>query len=337
MRTKTTTYHLHLETDRQRPTLFHLPEHEWRAAAQRHRALAKKLRVTVGADGDILGEALKTANFLITNCPPPKERLRERAPNLQWIQTTAAGVDALLPFDWLPRDITLTNNRGAHGDKAFDAVAMALLMLQQRMAETFAHQLAREWKPLYTTPIRGKTAVIVGFGDLGRGAGRAARALGMHVIAVTRSGKLDKSAGKFADKAVTSARINSVLPRADFVVITTPLTPQTRGLISRERLDLLKPGAGFINIGRSPIVDYEALREKLDDGSLGGAVLDVFDREPLPPDSAWWNTKNTIVLPHISCDDPRYIARLLDAWFANFARLLAGRPLNNIVNRKLGY
>lgn len=330
---KSNTYHLHLETDSKRASLFHMPEAEWLAAKPRHRALSKKLRVTVGWNGDIRDEALKTADFLITNCPPPRDSLRERAPNLKWIQTTAAGVDALLPLDWLPRDITLTNNRGAHGPKAFDTVAMALLMLQQRMPETLAHQHAHQWQPLYTTPISGKTALIVGFGDLGQGAGRAAKMLGMQVVAVTRSG----TPNKLAHRVVKTARIDSVLPKADFVVVTAPLTPQTRGLINRARLDLMKPGAGFVNIGRSPIVDYEALRDKLNAGALCGAVLDVFDREPLPQDSPWWNTRNTIVLPHISCDDPRYIQRLFDSWFANFERWLAGRKLNNIINRKLGY
>lgn len=333
MPSKANTYHVHLETDRKRPELFHLPLDQWLAAAKRHRALAKKLRVTVGSNRENLDAALETADFLITNCPPPKERLRERAPRLKWIQTTAAGVDALLPFDWLPADITLTNNRGAHGPKAFDTVAMALLMLHQRMPETFANQRAHAWQPLYTTPISGKTAVIVGFGDLGQGAGRAAKKLGLTVIAVTRSGK----ATRIADRVLPTKRIDSVLPKADFVIVTTPLTAETRGLINRDRINLLKPGAGFINIGRSPIVDYMALRDNLESGKLCGAVLDVFDQEPLPADSPFWTTKNLVVLPHISCDDPRYIEHLLDFWFGNFERFLVGKKLRNIVDRRLGY
>lgn len=332
MSIKSNTYHLHLETGRKRPALFHLTEDKWAAAVTRHRALAKKLKVTIGWDNEILDDALKTADFMI-NSAPPKERLRERAPNLKWIQTTSAGVDALVPFDWLPHDIVFTNNTGAHGAKAEDSCTMALLMLQSRMPEVIANQQAHAWKPVFTTPISGKTAVIVGFGDLGQGAGRAAKKLGMHIIAVTRSGK----AGKPAHSAVAAAKIDRVLPKADFVVVTTPLTPQTRGLISRARLDLLKPGAGFINIGRSPIVDYVALREKLDSGALSGAVLDVFDQEPLPPDSPWWTVKNLVVMPHISCDDPRYIDHLFDRWFENFERWLAGKKLRNIVDRKLGY
>ena len=108
--------HLHLESFKKRPALFHLTEERWAAAARRHRDLAKKLRVTIGWDGDIIDDALKTADVMI-NSSPPKQGLRERAPRLKWIQTTGAGVDALTPFDWLPQDVALTNNSGAHGAK----------------------------------------------------------------------------------------------------------------------------------------------------------------------------------------------------------------------------
>ena len=332
MTIKTNIYHLHLESARKRPIVFQLHQADWLAAAKRHRALAKKLRVTIGHDNEILDEALKTADFMI-NSTPPKDGLRARAPRLKWIQTTSAGVDGLMPMNWLPQDIPLTNNTGAHGAKAEESCLMALLMLQSRLSEVIKNQHAHVWKPVFTTPIAGKTVVVVGFGDLGQGAGRAAKKLGMNVIAVTRSGK----ATKLADKVVSSKRIDSVLPKADFVIVTTPLTEETRGLINRERINRLKPGAGFVNIGRSPIVDYAALRERLEKEALCGAVLDVFDIEPLPPDSPYWTTKNLVVLPHISCDDPRYIEHLLDFWFSNFERFLTGKKLKNIVDRQLGY
>jgi len=324
--------HLHLESYRKRPALFHLTEEDWRAAAKRHRALAKRLRVTIGWDGDVLGQALKTADFMINNTPP-KERLRERAPRLRWIQTTGAGIDGLLPLDWLPNDMALTNNRGAHGPKAEESCLMAISLLNARLPQLLAHQRAHEWKPIYTAPVAGKTVVVIGFGDLGQGAGRAAKKLGARVIAVTRSGK----AARPADAAVPVSRIEAVLPKADFVVVTTPLTPETRNLLSRGRLDLLKHGAALVNIGRSPVVDYEALREKLARGELAGAVLDVFQPEPLPANSPIWDTPNLVVLPHVSCDDPRYVGRLLDFWFGNLERFLAGRKLVNLIDRKRGY
>jgi len=324
--------HLHLESFRKRPALFHLTEERWRAAAKRHAAAAKRLHVTIGWDGDIIGEALKTADVMINNSPP-KDDLRSRAPRLKWIQTTGAGIDGLLPLDWLPSDIALTNNRGAHGPKAEESCAMAISLLNARLPQMIAAQRNHVWQPVYTTPVAGKTVVVIGFGDLGQGAGRAAKKLGARVIAVTRSGK----AGRPADEAHPVDRIDRVLPMADFVIVTTPLTPETRNLLDRRRLDLLKPEACLVNIGRSPVVDYEALREKLARGTLAGAVLDVFQPEPLPPDSPFWDTPNLIALPHVSCDDPRYVDRLLDFWFENLARLRAGKRLKNLIDRRRGY
>jgi phosphoglycerate dehydrogenase-like enzyme len=324
--------HLHLESFRKRPALFHLTEERWRAAAQRHRALAKRLRVTIGWDGDIIGEALKTADVMI-NSNPPRENLRGRAPRLKWIQTTGAGIDNLLPLEWLPTDIALTNNRGAHGPKAEDSCAMAISLLNARLPQLLASQRRHAWQPVYTTPVAGKTAVVIGFGDLGQAAGRAAKKLGATVISITRSGK----AARPADAVYRVGRIDRVLPQADFVIVTTPLTPQTRNLLDRRRLDLLKPEAGLINIGRSPVVDYDALRAKLEAGTLAGAVLDVFQLEPLPADSPLWDTPNLVVMPHVSCDDPRYVDWLLDFWFENLARFRAGKRLKNLIDRGRGY
>jgi len=329
---KTKYLHLHLETSHQLPAHLYLTEEAWAAAARRHRALAKRLRVTIGWDGEILEQSLRTADFMISSNPPRKQ-LRERAPVLKWIQTAGAGVDGLMPLDWLPDGVTLTNNSGSHGAKAEDSCAMALLMLHSRMPQVLANQRNRTWQYVLTHPIAGRTAVVIGFGDLGAAAGRAAKKLGMKVIAVTRSGK----AGRPADACVPSSRIEQALPKADYVVVASPLTPLTRGLLDAARLALLKPGAALVNIGRSPIVDYEALRGKLERGELSGAVLDVFDQEPLPADSPLWTTPNLFVLPHITCDSPGYVENLFDRWFANFQRFLAGKRLVNVVDRRLGY
>ncbi|MGZ8263841.1 MAG: D-2-hydroxyacid dehydrogenase [Burkholderiales bacterium] len=298
----------------------------------RHPRLARELRVTVGWDGDILDEALKTADFMI-NSYPPRDRLRERAPKLKWVQTTGAGLDAILPLDWLPHGITLTNNRGAHGRKAEDSVTLALLAIHMRLPALVQQQQDKVWKQILSPPIAGGIAVVLGFGDLGQAAGRAARKLGLRVIAVTRSGR----AGEPADEACGTDGLDDVLPRADYLIVAAPLLPGTRGLITRERLDRLKPTAGVVNIGRAAILDYSRLREKLERGELAGAVLDVFEEEPLPKASPWWTTPNVLVMPHVSCDTPAYSDRLLDRWFESFERFLSGRPLVNTVDRELGY
>jgi len=324
---------LHIENTRSKASLFHITPERWAAACARHPGPAQRLEVTLGWDGDILENALKTAQIVI-GVPPHREHLRHRAPSLRWLHATSAGVDGFFPLDWLPRSITFTNNHGAHGVKAEQYVRMALTMLHARMPGIIANQRARRWQPIFTPSIAGKTAVIVGLGDLGEGAARAARQLGMKVIGVRRRAKKSR----YANAVYPYTEFDTVLPLADCVVLAVPLTPETRHLLDRRRMDLMQSTAGVINIARAPVADYAALCEKLHRGELAGAILDVVDPEPLPADSPLWDTPNLIITPHISCDDgEHYIDISLDLWFGNLARFLSDKPLQHRVNRKLGY
>jgi len=328
--------HAHFESSSSKSRLFRVEESDIRAACRRHPELARRLKITVGFDGRILADALRTADFMM-NSDPPRENLRAMAPRLCWIQTTGAGVDGLLPLDWLPRGITLTNNSGAHAAKAQDSGTMGLLMLNQRIPEVATAQRARQWVHAFSTPIAGKTALVLGFGDVGAAVGCGAKRLGLEVIAVTRSGSLSRPAARHADSVVPVAKLARVIGHADFVVVATPLTPETRNLLDADMLDRMKDGAGLMNIGRAAVVDYDAVRARLADGKLSGAILDVFSPEPLAASSPLWTTPNLMVLPHITCDDPRYMSYLLDFWFENLARRLAGRKLKNIVEPARGY
>jgi phosphoglycerate dehydrogenase-like enzyme len=202
------------------------------------------------------------------------------------------------------------------------------------MPEILADQRARRWRQLFSPSLIGKTALVVGLGDLGQAAARAAKQLGLNVIGVSRTGKKVRP----ADAVYAVTALDRLLPRADFVVMAVPLTPETRHLLNRARLDLMKPTAGVINIARAPVADHEALAEKLRRGELAGAVLDVMEPEPLPPESPLWDTPNLIITPHISCDDgEHYMDITLDLWFENLARFLQGKPLKNRVDTRLGY
>lgn len=326
--------HLHIENSSRSSALSHVKGEHIAAARERHALLARDFEITIGWDGDILEQALATADFLIAS-RPPQELLRQRAPKLRWIQTTGAGVDHLLPLDWLPEEIVLTNNSGPHGPKGEDFCTMALLALSARLPTFINQQINRTWDPIYTVPIGGKTCVVLGYGDVGQAAVRAAKKLQLYVTAITRSGR--GPASGLADRVLPSSRVEEVLPQADFLIVAAPLTAETRNFINRPRLALLKPSAGVINVARAPIVDYLALSEMLGAGSLAGAVLDVHDPEPLPAESGLWSTPNLILTPHVSCDDPRYVDMLLDAWAANLSRLDRNQALKNIVDRRLGY
>ena len=324
---------VHIENARKKNELFHVTRERWDAACARHKALARRLDASFGWDGDILEEVLKEADIVI-GVPARRERLAERAPRLRWVHATSAGVDGFLPLDWLPAGAVFTNNHGAHGAKAEQFMCMAYHLLNSRMPEIAANQRARRWQQLFSPGIRGKTALIVGLGDLGQGAARAAKQLGLKVIGVSRTGKPIRH----ADAVHKTAALDRLLPVADYVVMAVPLTPQTRHLLNRGRMDRMKPSAGVINISRAPVLDNVALADKLRRGELAGAVLDVVEPEPLPPESPLWDTPNLIITPHISCDDgERYVDLSLDLWFANFERFLKGKPLHGRVDSRHGY
>ena len=175
---------------------------------------------------------------------------------------------------------------------------------------------------------------MVGVGGMGGSAARAGKRLGMHVLGSRRSGRGHRA----VDEMFAPADLGRVIPRADVVFVTAPLTPETRHLIGRPELGLMKPTAGLVNFGRAGVVDYRALAAKLRRKEVAGAILDVFEPEPLPSSSPLWRTPNLIMTPHVTSDDDEdYMPLTLDLVFENVARLLDGRPLKNAVRPDISY
>ena len=313
--------------------VFTITRARYEAAVSRYPDLAARLDVFIDWDLDHFEESMKSAEVLVTWDLPTAD-LARNAPRLRWIHIIGAGVEHLCPMDWLPPGVTVVNNRGAHAAKGGEFALMAVLMLHNHLPAIIANQRRRHWESLYSTPAAGKTVLVVGTGHIGRGAARLCRALGLHVIGVSRHGRrVDE-----VDEIYAAEGLDRALPRADFVFVATPLTAETRNLIDRRRQSLLKPGAGLVNVGRAATVDYEALADNLRSGRLGGAIIDVFDPEPLPRDSELWEVPNLIVTPHVSADDgDTYVPMTLDLVFRNMRRYLAGEALENVVRPDLGY
>jgi glyoxylate/hydroxypyruvate reductase len=306
--------------------------------AQWHNAIAlagePAHEVTFGTSATDWEAARGTAELLVSHAGLIRGLGPLHAPALKLVFVTNAGVDGLAPFDWLPDGVTLLNNSGAHAPKAGEFIAMAALMLAARMPALATAQREGVWRQLFSAPLAGRGVTIVGTGDLGSAGARALRALG-----VTATGVRTRAAPHpdFAD-IVAVADLDRVLARSEFLVLACPLTPATRGLLDRRRLGLLPAGAGVVNIGRGALLDGEALCDRLDDGSLSGAVLDVFDPEPLPPGHRMWRTPNLTITPHMSCDDPAsYNDRSLAILLANLAALRAGKAAPNRVDPSRGY
>jgi len=264
----------------------------------------------------------------------PTDNLSNVAPNLKWIHCIGAGVEHMLPMDWLPKGVTLTNNKGIHAAKAAEFGLMSVLMLHSHMPAIITNQRNTVYDSLYASPIAGKTLVVIGTGSLGGSAAKKLHDLGVHVIGVNFRGRPVDG----CDEVVTTDKLDDVLPRADYVLCATPDTPETRGLLDKRRLNFLKPTAGIVNIGREAVMDYNALCDKLEDGSLAGAILDVFDPEPIEAGSRLWKTRNLIITPHVSADDgDAYIPMTLGLFFQNMELFLTGEPLLNPIQPELGY
>jgi phosphoglycerate dehydrogenase-like enzyme len=312
---------------------FSLTRAAYAEAAKRHPAAARRLLPSFGWNTEDFGAAMREVEVLVAWDLPTGD-LARRAPKLKWIHVIGAGVEHLMPMGWLPSGVRLTNNKGVHAAKAGEYGLMTLLMLNASMPALYTHQRARRFEQIYATPIAGKTVLVVGVGSIGGAVARQAKRAGLRVLGVSRHGR--KTAG--VDRMYRTRDIDKALPQADYLFVATPLTAETRNLLDARRLDLLKPSAGLVNVGREPVVDYAALARKLRAGTLAGAILDVFDPEPLPPGSPLWDAPNLIVTPHVSSDDgASYIPLTLDLFFANMARYLAGKPLKNRVDAKLGY
>ena len=207
----------------------------------------------------------------------PTKDLKKVSPNLKWIHVVSAGVEHLLPLDWMFDNLVLTNSSGVHAKKAGEYGLMAILMLQNHMTKIITNQKNKEFISLFSNPINGKTVVVVGTGSLGSSMAKLINSLGANVIGVNKRGK--KVEG--CKKVIKIDDIDSVLPSADFLYLAVPETPETKNLISKEKLDMLKPTCGIVNVGRQTVINYEVLCKKLNNNELAGAILDVFTQEPL--------------------------------------------------------
>jgi phosphoglycerate dehydrogenase-like enzyme len=326
-------FHVHVENASTLMPVFQVREDQYEKALARHPDVAKAIRTTWGHDQDNWAENAKTAEAMITY-RFPKERLGTDAPKLKLLQILGAGVDYLLPLDWVPPGVTMLTNRGAHVPKAAQSGIMALMMLNARMPELSWSHRAHKWNRIFTTTLEGKTVLIVGVGAIGGGIAEHAKAAGMRVIGIRRSGAAHPS----VDEMHKPEALHALLPRADFVMLNTALTPETKFLIGAKELALMKKGSSLANMSRGGLVDPAALDEALRSGHLAGALIDVSYPEPPPPDWPYWETPNLMITPHVLSDDiEAYVPRTLDIFFSNLRRHFKGEPLTNQVDLERAY
>lgn len=302
---------------------------------ERIKTLAAGYELLVTRDKEAI--AARAAEIEIATGLVPRSVLGQ-ARGLRWYQQYGAGADWLADHPEVAESgIVLTNASGVHAIPITEHIMTFLLCFSRGFKAPILGQAARVWdenrrQPLFE--LDGKRVVLIGVGAIGSRFAHVASAFGMEVVGVRRT------AGKAVPgtiRTVTHEALDRELPEADFLVLTQPLTPETRHMIDARRIALMKRSAYLVNIGRGATVDETALVEALSAKRIAGAGLDVFETEPLPEASPLWDLENVILTPHYSGLTPRYVERLMEIFVDNLERYLGGKPLRNVVDLERGY
>lgn len=266
-------------------------------------------------------KSLPEAEILITFGEDLTADIINQATNLRWIQVISAGVE-LLPFAALQeKNIVVTNARGIHAIPMAEYTIGAILQHVRRFLPIRDNQRAKVWDRMIRTEEAFEKALgVVGTGAIGSEIARRAKAFGMKTLGLNRDGHPVEG----FDQVYPRDELHALLAASDFIVVIVPLTEKTRHMIGAAEFAVMKPTALFINVARGPVVDEQALIDALRAEKIAGAVLDVFEQEPLPPESPLWTLPNVFITPHQSAKSPRYMERALRIFERNLQRYIQG-------------
>ncbi|BBD64049.1 D-isomer specific 2-hydroxyacid dehydrogenase NAD-binding protein [Nostoc commune NIES-4072] len=262
------------------------------------------------------------------------DKVLAAAPRLRWQQSPSAGVNHILTPNFLQKDIILTNGAGVHAIPISEFVLAFMLYHAKNLRKLQTLQDEHTWvRGISLEELADANLLILGTGNIGKAIASRAKAFG---VTVWGSRRHLEPIPNF-DKIVGVDEWQSLLPAADYVVIATPLTPETKGLIDEAALRSMRQSAYLINIARGAIVDEAALITALREGWIAGAGLDTVATEPLPPESPLWSLPNAFITPHCSALSPRLRERIAQLFIDNLKRYQTGQPLRNVVDKQAGY
>lgn len=294
------------------------------------------VEVVPAATTEALAETLPGATVLLA-WRPRSELLRPawpKAADVTWIQAASAGVDGLLFPELVDSHVVVTNARGVFDEALAEHTLGVLLAFAKGIPAVVERQRRHEWTHGATERLIGKRLLVVGAGPIGHAIGRVAGHLGMVVRAVARTAR----PGNEVFRAIHGAdELVDACGWADVVVNALPSTPETRHAFDERVFSAMKPSARFVNVGRGATVDEAALIDVLTRRGIAGAALDVFEEEPLPPDSPLWELPQVIVTPHVAGDFAGWREAVVELFLENLERYLTGRPLRNVVDKRRGY
>lgn len=301
----------------------------------RIQAIADDLEIRVHASIEEARNDLGVAEILITYGEDLTPEIIEQCTNLKWIHVISAGLE-LMPFPAIAeRNILVTNARGIHKGPMAEYTLGMILMFSRRFVELYQNQMKQTWdRSIRIDELAGQTLGVIGAGSIGSEIAIRAKAFGMKTIGVATRAR--EQAG--FDRVLDRSGLDELLSTSDYVVVITPLTEATRGMIGEREIGLMKPNAVLINIARGLVVDEQALLTALQEKKIRGAGLDVFVEEPLAADHPFWSLENCVVTPHLSSRSPKYMERAQEIFRDNLSVYLNGQgEMINVIDVKKGY
>jgi phosphoglycerate dehydrogenase-like enzyme len=302
-------------------------------------AAAVGMKVVVGADVEDFAEAAPEATVIL-GWAPGSERLGRvllMAPEVRWVHIMAAGLDGAISPVLVQHPAVVTNGRGAFSRSLGEWAVGAILYFAKDFRRLLRNQMEGRWEQFEVDEVFGRTVGIVGYGDIGRAVAAGARALGMRVLGLTRRGPLPGRDDDLAEQIFGPAGLIEMIGQSDYIVVTAPLTAETRGLVGVAAFAAMKPEAVLINIGRGPIVNEAALLQALSERSIRGAALDVFDQEPLPAGHPFYALENVLLSPHSADHTAVWLDNAMQVFIDNLGRYSRGEALFNVVDKDRGY
>lgn len=267
-----------------------------------------------------------------------RETLRQvflASPKLRWVHSRNAGLDSILFPELIWSPIPLTNGSGVFSQSLGEFALAAILYFAKDFPRMLRNQQARRWEQFDVDEIASQTVGIVGYGDIGRAVATRAKAMGAKVLALKRHAPAEGD--PLISNFYAPPQIHQMLAVCDYVVVAAPLTSETRHMISDAEFAAMKPSAVLINVGRGPVVDQAALVRALTSKRIRGAGLDVFEQEPIPADDSIWTLDNVLISPHTADHTSTWLNQAMEFFIDQYDRFSKGQPLENVVNKRLGY
>jgi len=284
----------------------------------------------VGHHNDV-GPYIADVDVLLCFSPPMADHVVRDAPKLKWIQALGTGIDNIIDLPSLGKEVLVTNVRGIHGAPVSEATIAFMLSLARDMPRSVRAQDQSKWERWPSALLAGKTVGILGVGLIAEYLAPICKTFGMTVVGISGSPRETKN----FDRMTHRNDLTMVAGDLDFLVVLTPLTPETRNIVGAKIFAAMKPTAYLVNVARGGVVDEPALIAALEAGKIAGAGLDVFSQEPLPPDNPLWKTKNLTIFSHLGGYSQGYEDRAMPTIAGNMGKFLAGdlKSMINIVRK----